>query len=90
MELNRFLPDDKVTYVGTNSSLNGCSGHICAPVRNVRHIYVIDLDGGDSIIANEDSLVPYRADLKRADDGKKKETKVERRRAARGNDSSEE
>lgn len=82
--MNRYLPDDKVTYVGRNSELNGHGGHICAPVRNMERCYVVDLDNGDSIVASEDSLVPFRGDMKRPSDDNskknKKEAKVEKRR----------
>lgn len=80
--MNRYLPDDKVTYMGKNAELNGHGGHICAPVRNMERCYVVDLDNGDSIVASEDSLVPFRGDMKRPSDDKlkKKEAKVEKRR----------
>ena len=80
--MNRYLPGDRVTYLGKNSDLNGHGGHICAPVRNVERCYVVDFDNGDSIVASEDNLVPLRGDMKRSADDKprKKEAKVEKRR----------
>jgi hypothetical protein len=83
--MNRYLPDDRITYLGKNSELNGHGGRICAPVRNVDRRYVVDLDNGDSIVASEDSLVPFRGDMKRPSDDKpnKKEVKVEKRRGGK-------
>ena len=83
--MNRYLPDDRVTYLGNNSDLNGHGGHICAPVCNVERCYVVDLDNGDSIVASEDSLVPFRGDMRRPSDDKprKKDVKVEKRRGGK-------
>jgi hypothetical protein len=83
--MNRYLPDDRVTYLGKNSDLNGHGGRICAAICNVEHRYVVDFDNGDSIVTSEDNLVPFRGDLKRPSDDKpnKKEVKVEKRRGGK-------